>query len=198
MVTHILNKVDKEVFVMRFSVKTMVLAAMFAVLTAVGAYIRIPTPVVPFTLQTMFVLLAGVLLGARVGALSQVLYVVIGFLGLPVFAGGVGGVQVVFSPTFGFLLGFIGGAFMSGFVLERLKAFTFKNVLLACIAGTAAIYLFGLMGLYLNLNFVAGKTVSLWKVLKIGFFPFVITDSLKALGVAALGAKIAPRLKNLM
>lgn len=84
MVTHILNKVDKEVFVMRFSVKTMVLAAMFAVLTAVGAYIRIPTPVVPFTLQTMFVLLAGVLLGARVGALSQALYVVIGLLGLPV------------------------------------------------------------------------------------------------------------------
>ncbi|HCD71273.1 MAG TPA: BioY family transporter, partial [Thermovirga lienii] len=88
---------------MRFTPKTMVLAAMFAVLTTVGAYIRVPMPVVPFTLQTAFVLLAGVLLGSRIGALSQVLYIIIGLLGLPVFAGGAGGLQTVFRPTFGFL-----------------------------------------------------------------------------------------------
>jgi len=198
LVTHIFKKVDKEVSVMRFSPKTMALAAMFAVLTAVGAYIRIPMPVVPFTLQTMFVLLSGVLLGSRGGALSQVLYLAIGLLGLPVFAGGVGGVQVIFSPTFGFLLGFVAGAFAAGFYLEKGGRYSFPNVLIACVVGTLAIYSFGLLGLYFNLNFVAGKEVTFWKVLKIGFLPFLVTDALKALGVAILGAKIAPRLERLM
>jgi biotin transport system substrate-specific component len=183
---------------MRFTPKTMVLAAMFAVLTTVGAYIRVPMPVVPFTLQTAFVLLAGVLLGSRIGALSQVLYIIIGLLGLPVFAGGAGGLQTVFRPTFGFLLGFIAAAFVAGAVLERSKDYSFVKVLVACVAGSAALYVLGLLGLYLNLNYVAGKSVTFWKVLKIGFFPFIVTDALKALGVAILGAKVAPRIKGLI
>lgn len=75
---------------MRFPVRIMTLSALFAVLTALGAFIRIPFPLVPITLQTFFVFLSGTLLGSRAGALAQVLYVGMGLIGLPVFTGGGG------------------------------------------------------------------------------------------------------------
>lgn len=81
---------------MRFPVRIMTLSALFAVLTALGAFIRIPFPLVPITLQTFFVFLSGTLLGSRAGALAQVLYVGMGLIGLPVFTGG-GGVPSTFS-----------------------------------------------------------------------------------------------------
>ena len=71
---------------MRFPVRTMTLSALFAVLTAVGAFIRIPFPLVPITLQTFFVFLSGALLGSRAGALAQVLYLGMGLIGLPIFS----------------------------------------------------------------------------------------------------------------
>ncbi len=80
---------------MRFPVRIMTLSALFAVLTALGAFIRIPFPLVPITLQTFFVFLSGTLLGSRAGALAQVLYVGMGLIGLPVFTGG--GVPRTFS-----------------------------------------------------------------------------------------------------
>ena len=86
-----------------------VLAALFAALTAVGAQIRIPFPLVPLTLQTPFVLAAGLVLGPRGGMWAMGLYLLMGLFGLPVFAGA-GGPQVVLLPTFGFLLGFVGAA----------------------------------------------------------------------------------------
>ena len=83
--------------------KSMILAALFAALTAVGAFLRIPTPVSSFTLQIMFTAMAGVLLGRKWGAVSQAVYVLLGLLGLPVFTNG-GGLGVVLQPTFGFCL----------------------------------------------------------------------------------------------
>jgi biotin transport system substrate-specific component len=72
---------------MQSKTRSMVLAALFAVLTAVGAQVRIPLPLVPVTLQVLFVFLAGVLLPPRAAAASMILYVGMGLLGLPVFAG---------------------------------------------------------------------------------------------------------------
>ena len=93
-----------------------VLVALFGVLTAVGAFIRVPLPTgVPFTLQVPAVLLAGLLLGPRLGAASQAAYLAVGLLGLPVFAGG-GGPGYVLSPTFGFLVGFVAAAPAVGLV----------------------------------------------------------------------------------
>lgn len=68
----------------------MTLAAIFAAMTAIGGFIKIPIPYVPFTLQIVAVFLAGCLLGSRLGALSQLLYVSIGLIGVPVFAEGEG------------------------------------------------------------------------------------------------------------
>ncbi|MBQ9624964.1 MAG: biotin transporter BioY, partial [Clostridia bacterium] len=89
--------------------KKIALAAVFVVLTAVGAFIKIPIPYVSITLQILFVIIAGVCLGSKWGAFSQLAYVAAGLLGLPVFTTG-GGFGSVLSPTFGYILGFILGA----------------------------------------------------------------------------------------
>lgn len=93
--------------------RNMVLAALFAALTAIGAFLQIPTGTVPITLQFLFTALAGLLLGWKWGAVSQLLYVGIGLLGLPVFTQG-GGIGYVLQPSFGFLLGLIPAAAVIG------------------------------------------------------------------------------------
>jgi len=87
----------------KLSTKDIAQIALFAALTAVGAFIRVPLPIVPFTLQTFFVALSGALLGARRGMLAQLLYVAIGLLGVPIFTKG-GGIGYVFQPSFGYLV----------------------------------------------------------------------------------------------
>ena len=95
------------------NIQKMVLTALFVALTAVGAFIRIPTAWVSFTLQILFVFLAGILLGPGWGALSQLIYVLLGLIGVPIFTGG-GGLSYVFQPSFGFLLGYIAAAAVTG------------------------------------------------------------------------------------
>ncbi|MDR2090881.1 MAG: biotin transporter BioY [Clostridiales bacterium] len=94
---------------------------LFAALIAVGAKITIPGPIVPFTVQFLFVNLAGVLLGKRGGMLSVGIYVALGLLGLPVFANGGGGIGYVLNPRFGYLIGFFAGSYAAGAVSEYLK-----------------------------------------------------------------------------
>lgn len=91
-------------------IKDLTRVALFTALIAAGAFLRIPIPYVPFTLQFLFTTLAGVLLGGKLGAVSVACYVVLGLLGVPIFAEG-GGLSYVFQPTFGYLIGFCAGAF---------------------------------------------------------------------------------------
>ena len=81
--------------------RDIVLTALFAALTAIGAFIRIPTPWSSFTLEIFFVCMAGILLGAKLGALSQAIYIALGLIGLPNFTSG-GGPGYEFQPTFGY------------------------------------------------------------------------------------------------
>ena len=81
--------------------RMLLLTALFAALTAIGAFLKIPTPWSSFTLQVFFVCMAGVLLGPKYGALSQLVYIALGLMGLPIFTAG-GGLGYVFQPTFGF------------------------------------------------------------------------------------------------
>ena len=93
--------------------KNMALCGVFTALIAIGAFIRIPVPVVPFTLQYLFTMLAGLLLGAKLGAAAVALYVGMGLIGFPIFTQG-GGFGYVFNPSFGYLVGFIVGAYATG------------------------------------------------------------------------------------
>ena len=103
----------------RLSVYAMTLCSLFTALIIVGAFIRIQFPVVPITLQTLFVVLAALLLGPKYSAVSVGLYLFLGLAGLPVFTKG-GGPGYVFQPTFGYLLGFLAAAWVMGTLAEKI------------------------------------------------------------------------------
>ena len=88
----------------KITTKDMIMCALFTALIAVGAFIKVPVPVVPFTLQFLFTMLAGLIMGGRLGAISVGLYAVLGLVGLPIFAEG-GGIWYVLKPSFGYIIG---------------------------------------------------------------------------------------------
>ena len=170
-----------------------VLISLFTALTVVGAFIRIPIPHVPLTLQTLMVMFAGLILGSRRGALSQLLYLILGLLGLPIFAQG-GGPAYILQPSFGFLLGFVAGAYVIGRIVEGQKDLSLLRTLLALVLGQVAIYLLGISYLYFNLDFILHKPVSLLTVVKIGFLAFIPGDILKTVVAALVVAPLRQRL----
>jgi biotin transport system substrate-specific component len=170
-----------------------VMVSLFAALTAVGAFIRIPVPYVPLTMQTLMVMLAGLILGSRLGALSQLLYLTIGLLGLPIFAQG-GGPGYVLQPSFGFLVGFIAGAYLIGRMVERVEKLSFPRTLAALVLGQAAIYVLGIGYLHFNLNFIIHKPTSLFSTIKIGLLVFIPGDILKTFVAALVVAPIRQRI----
>ena len=133
--------------------KGLVLAALFAALTAIGAFLKIPVGGMAITLQFFFTAMAGVLLGAKWGAISQAVYVLLGLVGLPIFTKG-GGVGYLFEPSFGFLLGLIPSAAVIGLLCGDGKKPV--RVFLACTAGLGVLYLVGMPYMYLILNVYMG------------------------------------------
>ena len=171
------------------SLRGMIYASLFGAGTAAGAYIIIPLPPVPITLQTLFTCLAGALLGARLGALSQVIYLLIGILGLPVFAGGKAGLGVLFGPTGGYLLGFVAAAWVIGALMNLKKAPGFAWTAAALVAGTAVIYILGVA----QLSLVAKISVN--KAISVGVLPFLIGDVVKILAAAYVVKRVRPKFK---
>ena len=102
------------------TLRSLILAALLGALTAIGAWLQIPVGITSITLQFLFTAFAGVLLGWKWGAVSQLLYVAIGLLGLPVFTQG-GGIGYVLQPSFGFLLGLIPAAAVIGALSNTLR-----------------------------------------------------------------------------
>ena len=144
----------------------------FSLLTAVSAQIAIPVKPIPFTLQTMIVLLSGALLGAKNGAYSQLLYIFLGSIGLPLFANGSMGIAVLFGPTGGYLFAFPVSAFVTGYLIEINKKYF--SVVLSMFIGSLIIIATGV--LFLNLFFinnfsealkVGGAIFSIWMVIKV-------------------------------
>ena len=167
--------------------KEMTLVALFAALTAAGAFIRIPLGVSTITLQLLITALAGVLLGARSGMLSQAVYVLLGLVGLPIFASG-GGFQYVLNPTFGFLLGLIPTAYIIGLLTE--KGASPGRIAVACAAGFAVLYLVGVPYMGIVCNAYLGRGMTLWQILKSGMLIYLPGDCLKI----AVCALLAPQL----
>lgn len=171
------------------SVRGMVYAAMFGAATAAGAYLVIPLPPVPVTLQTLFMALAGALLGPRLGAMSQMVYVLLGIMGLPVFAGGKAGLGVLLGPTGGYLVGFVAGAWLIGRMVHSEEPAGAVRIALGIAAGYALVYAFGVTGLWLIAR------LSLIKALSLGVLPFLIGDALKIMGAVFLTMKLQGRIR---
>lgn len=148
----------------KFDTLSLVLCALFAALTTIGAYMKIPIPYVPITLQLTFTTLAGLLLGPYKGAISVGVYVIAGLIGIPVFTKG-GGIGYVFEPTFGFIIGFVLGAFVAGLIVGNKRVVSYKRYLLASFGSVAACYFCGTVYFYLIMNIYLKKNMGLWPIL---------------------------------
>ncbi|MFD1032287.1 biotin transporter BioY [Metaplanococcus flavidus] len=122
--------------------------AMFSALMAIGANLTSFLVIggVPITLQSVFAILAGLILGSRLGAASMVVYTFIGLAGVPVFAKFSGGMDTIISPTFGFILSFILMAYAAGLIAEKFP--TRKGFVIAALAGLFVNYVFGTNWMY--------------------------------------------------
>jgi len=175
---------------MKIKTREMTLAAVFAALTAVGAYLAVPlTPDVPFTLQLFFVLLAGALLGPVTGPLSQAVYLCLGLV-FPVYAGGGVGLGHLFGPRGGFLWGFVAAAFITGLFSQQVtrgnkkgkRAFLWN--VSGMLLGLLAIYLGGVF----SLSLVVGYS---WKeAVAVGVVPFIPLDIVKVFIAAILAGRL--------
>lgn len=174
----------------------MALCALFTALTAVGAFIKVPIPVVPFTLQFLFTMLAGLLLGGRLGAVSVGAYAVLGLVGLPIFAEG-GGFWYVLKPSFGYIIGFVLGSYVTGRLTERREKLSFGWTLAANFIGLAIVYLFGMVYYYIICNFVIHSPIGLWPLILYCFLLAVPGDICLCFLAAALAVKLRPMLRRM-
>ena len=177
-------------------IKTTVFTALFTALIAAGAYIIIPLGVVPVTLQTLFILLAGLLGGRAVGVSAAFFYVLLGTVGLPVFSGGTGGIGHLLGPTGGYIIGVIPAAFLAGcftdYQREHRDASSLLPIVLGALVGTVIIYLFGVPWL----KFLLGLSWS--EALAAGVIPFLIGDILKLIAAVMVTKQFRPRIDEFL
>lgn len=130
----------------------LVRVVLWAALIALGGWLSIPLPGLPLSLQTFFVVLAGLMEGPKIGASAAGLYLLAGFLGLPVFTGGLGGPAILFRPSAGFALAFPLGAAAAGLIGGRRfgRVSFLRAFVAALVGGLAIVYAFGFLGLLAN------------------------------------------------
>ncbi len=174
-----------------------VLALSFACLTGLVAQFRfyLPWTPVPLTGQTFAVLLTGILLGRWAGV-SQGMYLGIGAVGVPWFAGGNAGIGYLTGATGGYLIGFIFAAFFLGYFVDKyIRSRSFISMLgLMLFANFVIIQGFGLAHLYIWLTFVKGSSVNIVELLVMGMIPFIVGDILKIFTAAGITRAITPKM----
>ncbi len=174
------------------STKGMVLCALFTALIAIGAFLRIQLPIspVPYTLQFLFVNLAGILLGRRRGLTAVGLYIILGLAGVPIFSTG-GGFDYILRPTFGYILGFALGAWLAGLISEH-GTNSMKTYLLAGFANFLVVFALGLLYCYLISNYYLATPIGVRKLLVTGFLYFVPVDVFFVIVSAMLAKRLRP------
>lgn len=174
-----------------------ILAFLVACITGIMAQIIIPLPwtPVPVTAQTFAVLMAGILLGRYWGGISMAIYLLVGLIGVPWFAGMNGGFDVILGANAGYLVGFILAAlFLGHFTDKYVESRRFIPMLgLMLFASFVLIYVPGLIGLAIWTQNVTGTTANIWQLLLMGALPFIIGDLFKIGGAAALTKAITPK-----
>lgn len=172
---------------MKRKTNTLVYCAIMLTLLIAGAYIRVPIPYVPFTLQFLMVTLCGQLLGHRYGGLVVIVYILMGIIGFPVFTSG-GGIAYIFQPTFGYILGFLLAAVTIGYIVEK---FHFRYIrIVANLIGILCMYLCGVTYLYFLYKYYIGNDLGLIYILEIGVLVQLPGDLI----LAFVGAHVAKRL----
>jgi biotin transport system substrate-specific component len=160
-------------------IRDLVLIILGSLLVALFARVEIPLPFspVPITGQTFAVLLAGAALGSKRGAAALALYLAEGALGLPFFAGGAHGIEIVLGATGGYLVGFIVAAYVIGLLAEQGLERNLRTSLVPFLIGTVIIYLLGVSWLAVVLG-------SFKDAVTFGLVPFLVGDAIKLVAAA--------------
>lgn len=172
------------------------LTALFSALIIIGGFIRFPLPPIPITLQTLFVLLAGLLAGTRVAFFSVLTYLFLGAVGLPIFTGG-GGLAYFVGPTGGYLIGLLPAALISGLagnwqLKNSERPFSVLRAALAIILATASTYLCGVTLLVLT------RSLSWSAAAKAGVLPFLLGDTLKGIVAVQMARTFGQRVRKML
>ena len=176
---------------MKSRIKMMIYCAMFAALTAAGAFFRINFAYSSITLQFMFTALSGLMLGPWLGAASQLVYVALGLVGLPIFASG-GGLGYLAVPSCGFVLGLPLCSLVTGLVSRGSRKPL--RTAAASLAGLAVLYVVGLSYMALILNVYFGKGMGVWDIAMAGMIPYLPGDFLKIAVCTLVCARLPDRL----
>ncbi|QEN09775.1 biotin transporter BioY [Oceanispirochaeta crateris] len=177
-------------------IRKTVLTALFTSLIAASSFFTIPVGPVPVVLTTMFVVLSGMLGGPQIGLSSVVTYLIMGIIGLPVFAGGTAGLAKIMGPTGGFLLGYLLAAPAAGWMYnskkDRSKPLEIPLAVITSLLAGALIYLPGIPWLKQSLSMD-------WPtVLKAGLYPFIPGFVIKSMAAAALGCSMKNRFRDFL
>ena len=170
----------------KISTRKITYTAIAVSLMIAGAYIKIPFVPVPLTLQNLFSVLAGIILGWKYGVLSQIIYIILGLIGLPVFSSG-GGIGYIFTPSFGYLLGFILCTCVVGVIINIKKPKKFTGFLIISIIGMICVYMIGVPYLFFIVNIINSGNNNFTWFLTNGFLLFAPGDILKCILAALVG-----------
>ena len=169
--------------------------ALIVALLTLSAFIRIPFPLVPITLQTFVLILSGLSLGSRKTTVAVCVYIILGLIGLPIFSSG-GGIGYVIKPTFGYLLGMIPAGYIIG-KLSYGKQTKFRRNILASLIGTFTIYIVGIPYFYLIGTYILNLRIEFTGLLFSGFLITLPGDILKCLIASIAATKLPQNLRNL-
>lgn len=189
------NELLRASTIRRTRTRNMLLCGLFAALTAIGAFITIPIPPVPFSMQIFFAILSGLILGANQGAASVGVYILLGLVGLPVFTKG-GGLSYIFQPTFGYLIGFVAGAWLAGYIVKKRGDYSIKTMLLAAFAGAGVDFVIGIPYFYLIMNLYLQNEMGIGAVVYSTFLLFLPADIILMIFAAIFASKVCPILKR--
>ncbi len=186
---------------MKLTTREITITALFTALIVVGAFLKVDIPLplytMHFTLQWFFVLMAGFLLGAKLGAFSVITYIIIGLIGFPVFAAG-GGLSYVLRPGFGFLLGFIVAAYLIGFLTELINPSKLWQYIIPASVGLFVYYAVGAVYFYLIKNMYVGESVSFTVVVVQYCLITVIPDFILCVIAAGFSCQLLPVFKKMI
>lgn len=171
---------------MKTPLRSLILAAEFAAIISVLSQFTLPMGIVPLTGQTFAIGLTVTILGKRTGTYAILIYLLLGLIGLPVFAGMTGGIGILFGPTGGYLVGFILNGLLTGYLLEKTK-FNYTWGIIANLAGAVVTLIFGTVWLKIS------GDLSWTGAFSGGFTPFIIPGIIKAVAAAYLGILVRNR-----
>lgn len=175
----------------KIPLRSMILCALFAALTAVCAQIQVPIGAVPVTMQLLPILLCAALMAKQYAALTTAVYMLMGLVGLPVFAGMAGGAAKLFGVTGGYIIGFLPCAFITALMIERLgRAWWIQAI--SMVVGVLVCYVFG------TAWFMVTKGVGLWASLTMCVIPFLPGDAVKIALAVVLSLRLEKPMKRVL